>query len=220
MRSLYICAGIYAEGSSDYAFLCPLLDRVLDSLGASHFPGAYEVAASVGIDAPHGTQGGRAEKIAAAIDFAFERCTVFVIHSDADGDADAAKLNCIDPGVAAARVLRSDPPPAVAACVPVREIEAWMLADPEAFRTLLGASATPECPADPERDYNPKATFNRILDEGGVRRRRAEQFHAIFGERVRLDALRLLPAFRAFEGELVAALRTLAGAPPEDHPAV
>lgn len=219
MKSLYICAGVYAEGPSDYAFLCPLLDRLLDALGASLFPGAYEVAATVGIDAPSGTPGGRAEHIAAAIDVSWGACTLFVIHADADGDAEEAKQKRIEPGIAAARVLRPDPPPAVAACIPVREIEAWMLADPTAFKTLLGESATLECPADPERENDPKGTLRRILVEGGMKRR-AERLHAFFGERVRLDALRSLPAFRAFEVELVAALRTLAKAPSDDHPAV
>jgi hypothetical protein len=213
VKSIYICAGIYAEGPSDYAFLCPLLDRLLDALGAAHFPGSYEVAATVGIDAPHGTPGGRAEHIAAAIDVSWGACTLFVIHADADGDPARARLDRIDPGIAAARALRPDPPAAIATCIPVREIEAWMLADPAAFRTLLGESATPECPADPERENDPKAALRRILLEGGMKRR-AERLHAFFGERVRLDALRALPAFRAFECELVAALQALADAHP------
>ena len=214
---IYMCAGVYAEGPSDYDFLLPLLNRLLDSIAASLFPGAYEVAPTVGIDAPRGTEGGRAEKIAAAIDVSWGACTLFVIHADADGDAGGARLNCIEPGVAAARVLRPEPPLAVAACIPVREIEAWMLADPEAFRTLLGDGSKSECPADPEREITPKATLLRILKDGGMKRR-AERLHAFFGERFRLDALRSLPAFRAFEVELVAALHALAGA-PRDEPA-
>ena len=121
--------------------------------GASLFPGAYEVAVTAGIDAPHGTPGGRAEKIAAAIDASWGACTLFVIHSDADGDAAEAKRERIEPGIAAARVLR------------------W-----------------------------------------------AERLHAFFGERVRLDALRSLPAFRALESDLVAALHALADTPQDVPP--
>lgn len=90
-----------------------------------------------------------------------------------------------------------------------------MLADPEAFRTLLGDSSKSVCPADPERENDPKATLLRILKDGGMKRR-AERLHAFFGERVRLDALRSLSAFRAFEVELVAALHALAGAPRDE----
>jgi hypothetical protein len=66
-RRVYLRAGLYAEGPSDYDFLLPLLDRLLPSLAASRFPGAFEVAESLGIDAPYPAQGERAERIAAAI---------------------------------------------------------------------------------------------------------------------------------------------------------
>ncbi len=211
---IYIRAGVYAEGPSDYDFLLPLLDRLLDSLAASLFPGAYEVGGTAGIDAPRGAEGGRAEKIAAAIDDWWGACTLFVIHTDGAGDPAGARKNCVEPGIEAARSTREEAPFPVAACIPVREIEAWMLADPEAFRTILGESSVPVCPADPERELDPKATLHRILKEGGVRRP-PERIHAFFGERVRLEALRSLPAFRAFETELVAALHALAGVPPQ-----
>ena len=77
---IYIRAGLYAEGPSDYDFLLPLLDRLLDSLAASLFPGAYEVGGTAGIDAPRGTAGGRAEKVAAAVNDWWGACTLFVIH--------------------------------------------------------------------------------------------------------------------------------------------
>ena len=213
---IYIRAGLFAEGPSDYDFLLPLLDRLLDSLAASLFPGAYEVGSTEGIDAPRGIEGGRAEKIASAVDVWWGACTLFVIHTDGAGDPAAARKNCVEPGVEAARAKHAERPLPVAACVPVREIEAWMLADPEVFRTILGESSVPACPADPERELDPKATLRRILKEGGVRRP-PERIYAFFGERVRLEALRLLPAFRTFEREIVAALHALAGAPQADH---
>lgn len=212
---IYIRAGVYAEGPTDYDFLLPLLDRLLDSLAASLFPGAYEVGSTEGIDAPRGASGGRAEKIASAIDVSWGACTLFVIHADGAGDPAAARRNCVEPGVEAARAKYAERHLAVAACIPMREIEAWMLADPEAFRTILGESSVPACPADPEREIDPKATLRRILKEGGVRRP-PERIYAFFGERVRLEALRSLPAFRAFERDLVAALHALAGAPQHD----
>src|SRR5262249_48336692 len=53
---IYIRAGVYAEGPTDYDFLLPFLDRLLDTLAASLFAGAYEVASTAGIDAPHTTK--------------------------------------------------------------------------------------------------------------------------------------------------------------------
>ena len=206
---VYARAGVFAEGRTDYDFLLPLLDRLLDALAASMFPGNYEIGATIGIDAPRGTEGGRAEKIAAAIRDAWEECTVFVVHSDGAGDPDEARRTCVAPGLDAARGAMSDRAVVAAACVPVREIEAWMLTDPEVFRTLLGGAAELTYPADPEREIDPKRTLRRLLDEGGARRA-PERLYALFGERVRLGTLRALPAFRAFEAELVAALQEVA----------
>jgi hypothetical protein len=41
---IYLCAGLYAEGSSDYDFLLPLISRLLDTVGARLFPSECEVA--------------------------------------------------------------------------------------------------------------------------------------------------------------------------------
>ncbi|UQA60077.1 DUF4276 family protein [Polyangium aurulentum] len=205
---IYLRAGLFAEGPSDYQFLCPLLDRLIDTLAASLFAGGYELGATMGIDAPQGMSGGRAEKIAAAVAEHAELCELFVIHEDGGGDHEAARRTCIDPGLAAARAAQTGRDVIGVACIPVREIEAWMLADPEPFRTVLGKSATPSLPQDPERETDPKATLRRILKEGGARR--TESIHAIFGERVGVDALRSLPAFQRFENELSDALQKVA----------
>ena len=49
---IYLCAGLYAEGPSDYHFLSPLISRLLDTVGSRLFPSECEVAETVGIDAP------------------------------------------------------------------------------------------------------------------------------------------------------------------------
>jgi hypothetical protein len=100
-----------------------------------------------------------------------------------------------------------------AACIPVREIEAWMLVDPDIF-PLVGSSTPPACPAEPERELDPKATLHRLLAECGRRRRRQQQsdpVYALFGANVRLECLRTLPAFVNFEQELVSAIAEAAG---------
>ncbi|MCK6588054.1 MAG: DUF4276 family protein [Polyangiaceae bacterium] len=205
---IYLRAGVYAEGASDYRFLCPLLDRHIDSLAASLFPGSYEVADTVGIDAPTKRKASRADRIAAAIVEYSDTCEMFVIHSDGAGDPDGARATCIDPGVTAACATLPDV--VAVACVPVREIEAWLLTDPDAFKTLLGSSFIPELPAEPEKDIDPKATLRKILKDGGARPG-PESIHALFGERVRFEALRSLPAFQAFEVEMVEAIKRVAG---------
>ncbi|AUX20364.1 hypothetical protein SOCEGT47_008330 [Sorangium cellulosum] len=206
-RHLYLRAGLYAEGPSDYGFLLPLLDRLLPSLAARMFPGTNEVEASLGIDAPPPAQGERAERIAAAIADRWAECTLFVIHADGAGDPASARRSAIDPGIEAAR--RAAPDVVTVPCVPVRETEAWMLVDVDVFRTLLGSGAQPALPAEPEREADPKLTLARLLKEGGMRRK-PERLYRLFGEEVSLEALRMLPAFQRFEAELAEAIRTVA----------
>jgi hypothetical protein len=73
---IYLRAGLYAEGPTDYRFLLRLLNRHIDMLAASLFASGYEIADSVGIDAPADRPGGRAKRIAAAIEENIEACTL------------------------------------------------------------------------------------------------------------------------------------------------
>lgn len=198
---IYLCAGIFAEGNSDYAFLMPLVNRLLFELSIA-VPQATEVADSVGIDAPRRAPKKRADRIAAAIQACQGQCTLFVIHADEDGDLRAALEERVEPGRRAAAAVVNAP---IVACVPVREIEAWLLCDRQAFAALLPRAA-PELPRHPEADSDPKRTLSGIYAALGLR----GEYHAFFGENVALEALRRLPAFRAFEGELRAAIDSLA----------
>lgn len=89
---IYLCAGVFAEGRSDYGFLLPLVNRLLYELSTA-VPHATEVADSVGIDASRPIPRARAERIAKAIQEHEGQCTLFVIHADADGDHEAALPN-------------------------------------------------------------------------------------------------------------------------------
>ncbi len=204
---IYLCAGVFAEGPTDYDFLLRLLNRHLDELGAQLFAGNYEVADTIGIDAPAGAKDRRADKIAAAIDEFAEICTLFVIHSDGGANAERAQETCIDPGIATAR--NAHPEVVAVPCVPVREIEAWLLTDPDSFRAFLGKSFNPDLPSKPEKEIDPKATLQRILQDGGSHRS-PESIYALFGEKVRIETLRSLPAFQAFEAEMIKALEQVA----------
>ncbi|HEU4409944.1 MAG TPA: DUF4276 family protein [Polyangiaceae bacterium] len=205
---IYLCAGLYAEGSSDYRFLSPLVSRLLDAVGARLFPSECEVAETVGIDAPW-VKSGRADRFMAAVGRDGEGCTLFVVHTDGAGDPRKARENNVVPSRQALLATGDERP--VVACVPVHEVEAWLLTDPEAFRTALGDSAAPALPPEPEREPDPKATLKRLLVESGMRRP-PERLFALFGERVRFETLRTLPAFAAFEAEIEAAVRAVARA--------
>jgi hypothetical protein len=206
---IYLCAALYAEGTSDYEFLSPLINRLLDGVGHELFPGKVDVAETIGIDAPRPYPSKRDERIAAAVAEHWGAFTLLVIHADGAGDPDEARDRCVTPGIALSR--QAFPDLVTVPCVPVRELEAWMLADAEAFHALLGRGATPSLPTDPEREKDPKQALRRILEEGNFRRG-SERTYRLFAEGVRFEALRKLSAFQRFEADVREAVQAIARA--------
>lgn len=216
MRRVYLRAGLFAEGPSDYAFLGRLIPRLLEDITAASFPGVCDIEETVEpLDAPN-QPGGRAEKIRAAVAAKGEWFEILVIHSDGGGDPKVARKNCVEPGLAAVRAALPEMPLYAAACVPVREIEAWMLTDVKPFQEVLASRIVPALPRDPER-IDPKAALGQILRDGGARLG-SRSIYEFFGARVGLATLRSLSAFQAFEAELVEAVRDFVvatGYPPD-----
>jgi len=207
VSELWIRAGLFAEGPTDYRFFLPLLDRLLAAVLAHHFPGRHTLETSLGIDANAAAGSRRASRIANAIAQHWHACTLFVVHSDGAGDPKRERDNNITPGLLAAESWARESgqdEPVVVACVPVRETEAWMLADLTVFKTLLRSAAPDALPKDPERILDPKQELERLLGRG----RRLDPYD-FFGKNVALDALRRLPAFLRFEAELLAAVQAL-----------
>jgi hypothetical protein len=100
---IYLRAALYAEGPTDYAFLRPLLDRLMDELAASLYAGRYELRECLGIDAPPGDYADRAARIAAAVHAHREECTILVVHSDGNGDPEGVRREQVAPGIDAAQ---------------------------------------------------------------------------------------------------------------------
>lgn len=210
MRRIYLRAGLYAEGPSDYAFLGRLLPRVLEDITAACFPGMCDIEETIEpLDAPD-VGGGRTEKIPAAVAERGEWFEILVIHVDGGKDPKEMRRTCVESPLTAIRAAQPEAPLYAAACVPVREIEAWMLADVRPFQEVLASRECPALPSDPER-IDPKPALKRILQEGGARLG-SRSIYDFFGARVRLSSLRALSAFRAFEAELTAAVREFVAA--------
>jgi hypothetical protein len=205
---IYIRAGLYAEGRTDYEFLLPLVNQLLNELAAKLFSGAYELAETLGIDAPYGTSGGRADKIRLALEKHLDYCDIFILHADGAGDPDEARRTQINPGANLARMTIPHSQIHLVACVPVREIEAWLLADPRPFERILGKTTPIVLPGQPEAEIDPKNLLRKICRDGASRIPLSEAYRS-FGENVRLEKLRTLSAFRRFEDELEQALKAL-----------
>jgi hypothetical protein len=199
---MYLRAGLYAEGPTDYDFLVPLLNRMLRNIAAELYPGANEVEDTRAIDTSS-EERKRVDRIAAAVRENEDLIDLLVIHADGDGNPEAALRERVEPGIEAARTAIPGKPLPAIACVPVREIEAWLLVDERIFIDQLGLRV--ELPAAPDRDLDPKRTLTTLLNQN--RRRRPNGSYALFGEQVSFEALRRLSAFAEFETALVEFVR-------------
>ncbi len=113
---IYVRAGLYAEGPSDYRFLVPVITRLLQEVAPSVLPSLPEIADTVAIDAPPPAPSNRVERIAAAVHDHWDDCTIFVIHADANGDEARALSDRVQPGMECAR--RQHPDAAIIPCIP------------------------------------------------------------------------------------------------------
>jgi hypothetical protein len=206
----YLCAGLFAEGATDYEFLLPLLNQMIPLLAQALLPGVAEIGDSVGIDAPRGAAPRRDARIAAAISAYWDQCTLFVIHADGGGNPERILTEQVAPGLHLARAAHGDFP--AAACIPVREIEAWLLADEAALRALLRSEERLGLPADPEAVLEPKRALRDALSASGGRTLRRSQLYAFLGANVNVPRLRRLPAFCRFEDQLTKAILAAARA--------
>lgn len=98
---------------------------------------------------------------------------------------------------------------------PVRETEAWALADGEAIREVFGVNWTdarmklPTSPRLVERVEDPKQVLEDVREQMS---RKSTDYYARLGDLLRLEKLRLVPSFQAWESDLEEVLkRTLGG---------
>lgn len=133
--SFYVRAGLYAEGPSDYYFLIPLITNILRALLIEHFPARHDLAETSGL--PDSPLQGREHRIAATITEHWTTFTLFIIHADGKNDPATERATMIEPGLELARekcrAAGYKEPLAAAACIPVHELEAWLLTDAAVF---------------------------------------------------------------------------------------
>ncbi|HHA2765405.1 TPA: hypothetical protein ACOEQU_003802 [Stenotrophomonas maltophilia] len=209
----YLGLALYAEGSTDYYFLQPLLRRLSEDVMALRGRAPAEVSDVLGVDHPESAREERRdERIRAAAAASHGSWNIFFIHADGSGDAERAKREQADPGILALQ------PEHGVAVIPVKETEAWAMADGEALRKAFGCTLSdvelgvPPQAADVQKIADPKKSLEEALGSarGGARRKRAiSQYLGTIGETVSMERLRQVPSFAATEQELVIALQKL-----------
>ena len=214
----YLGLALYAEGSTDYQFLCPLLLRLCESACAQAAQ-PVEIGGVLPLDDTHAMRTApRGERIAQAAQDAAGAWNLLFVHADADGDAEQALRERVAPGLGRVRDA-AWPRAEGVAVVPVQETEAWVLADGDALRAVFGSTLTDSALGLPaqvtaiERLAEPKlaleAAFLATRPTGRRARAGATALFNALGEQVALDRLRALPSFRTLELDVQAALQRL-----------
>ncbi|HSN99415.1 MAG TPA: DUF4276 family protein [Candidatus Nanopelagicales bacterium] len=208
----FLSTALYAEGKTDYWLLCPLLKRLTEQVCLAEARTLVEVSEVLRIDAPpqHRDES-RAVRIYEAARPLWGGACILFIHTDAS-DPERAIAERVQPGVDLIRSRLSGG--ACVAVVPVRETEAWALADGDALREAFGTTlddarlGIPREPRDVESIEDPKRELKAAYAH--LRRRsRPEDFFQILGERINLDRLQRVPAFARLREDLRGALRDL-----------
>lgn len=210
---------LFAEGPTDHRFLAPLLARATQDLCVRRARSLVEVAPVRSLHSPRGARDQpRAERIRAAAERDRGAFHILFVHADGAGDPAGARLHQVEP---ARRLVRD----ALGAThetvpvVPVREMEAWALADGAALRAAFGTTLDDEQLGIPgraaavEQVSDPKKALDEVFARArGDRRtghRGAAAFLDILGQTVRIETLRRVPAFATFESDLARALVAL-----------
>ena len=216
----YLGLALFAEGSTDYRLLGPTLYRAVENLCLLYANDVIEIGGVRELRVPKAyRRRSRATQVLEAARRDIGAFHILFIHADANGDAGRARQERVEPAVRLIRQKEGLTNTRSVAVVPVRETEAWALADGDALRGAFGTTlddeglGIPARPQEVERLPEPKQVLDHALREavGGSRRRRhlVTTYLNAIGERVGLARLRRMPAYRRFEGDLRAALRQL-----------
>lgn len=194
----YLTSALISEGRSDDEFLPRLLTRALDDMCSSDFDDVVEVADVVVLRTRSGPPA--VDSVIQMVERQAGSFSLVFFHRDRGANQERVKREWIDPlremwGSRAERLIT---------VVPVRETEAWLLADGAALRRALGvrwsdaAIGVPGTPQMVEKIGDPKSVLAQL---GGRVRRPIDSYFARLGELVSLDVLANVPAFRSWQEE-------------------
>jgi hypothetical protein len=189
----FLMSALIAEGSSDDRFLPFLLRRCLEDVCADDFSEMVDVERVTVL-----RERMRPLAVPDIVDLVRRNENTFhlvFVHRDQDGNTDRVRREWIDPLTEAWGGRR---PERLIPVVPVRKTEAWVLADGDALRGVLGINwsdvqlGVPGRAADVERIPDPKVPIREI-----VRRlnRPIEDFYEELAESISLERLCGIPSF-------------------------
>lgn len=120
--------------------------------------------------------------------------TLIVVHDlDRNGHSELHKL--------LHSILKDCPIPNWTVCIPIEELEAWLLSDPETIKTIFNLPRQPRLPSNPERIVGPKEELRRIVEKtsGGKRLYLNTKHNEKISELISIDMIgNKCPSFQPF----------------------
>jgi len=202
----YLATALIAEGPFDDLFLPPLLTRALTDICLADFEDSVDVADVLPLRAVN-----RPHSVPETLKLVSENAGSFnVVIFQRDQGANTARVR--DEWLGPLMEQWGDRPEQLVRIVPVRETEAWMLADGDALRRVLGLRwpdkrlGVPDRPKAVEEIPDPKKPLRDLGAELG---RPIDRYFERLGELVSLSVLASVPAFAWWRREAVEALTAL-----------
>jgi hypothetical protein len=206
---------LYCEGNTDKHFLPKIIERTAEKIILNYATNYVDILPVTVKDVPKQEQG--KDILEAAMQaYGYD---VLIVHKDADHRTyEETKTQCIEPGNVLVQKSRNDVCKLLLPLIPVREVEAWMIADREVLRDLLEIKERlqnlhlPGRAVLVESDPDPKATLNRVIAIAESKRRRKlgrKEFYESLALDVSLERLDQVPAYRKFSDELTETLKSL-----------
>jgi len=206
---------LYCEGNTDKHFLPKIIERTAEKIILSTARNYVDILPVTIKDVEKQEQG--KDILQAAVQaYGYD---VLIVHKDADNRTyEETKGFCIEPGCRLVQKSNEDVCKKLVPIIPVREVEARMIADREILRDLLEIKERlqnlhlPKRAILVESDPDPKATLNRVIAKAESERRRKierKEFYEALALEVRLERLELVPAYRKFFDALSETFREL-----------
>ncbi|MDP9376035.1 MAG: DUF4276 family protein [Actinomycetota bacterium] len=217
MTQRWLGLALFAEGPADHRFLDELLRRSVEHILTNRGHGVdLSQVLRLPLIASANNRGERIVAGALELQAAFH---LLFIHADGGTDPLRSRVERVVPGMRAMTDSLGSGRAGVPV-VPVRETEAWALADYDILAQVLSTSKTPselelpDDPADLEALVDPKRKLHEVVRAArpgrrGRRRPSAAAFLDLLGERARISELSRLPAFACMLGDIDIALDSL-----------
>ena len=211
---------LFAEGPTDHLFLGVLFHRVAEELCLEHDRAVVMSPKTIELHPPPKFKdSNREERIMESAREGFGTFDLLLIHADGNGDPERSYKERIRPGADLVASTLGQERIKTIPIVPIREMEAWALADGDALRATSRTTLSdqemglPGRPKDVEKIDDPKGRLDEVRRRivGGRRgtRNRTRPPLDLIAEFIRLDRLREVPSFAKCWDYMEAALKEL-----------